>query len=53
MKASFKNILIFVLVIVTVVVLAMILSDMRKENDKVSYSEVLSFFDEKLVSSAE
>ena len=53
MKASFKNILIFVLVIVTVVVLAMILSDMRKENEDVSYSNVLSYFDDKLVYSAE
>ena len=53
MKSSFKNILIFVLLIVTVIVFAMIISDMRKDNDKVSYSEVLSYFDEKLVSSAE
>ena len=53
MKSSFKNILIFVLVIVTVIVFAMIISDMRKESEKVSYGEVLSFFDEKLVSSAE
>ncbi len=45
MKSSFKNILIFVLLIVTVIVFAMILSDMRKDNDKVSYSEVLSYFD--------
>ena len=53
MKSSFKNILIFVLVIVTVVVFAMILSDMRKESEKVSYGEVLNYFDSKLVSSAE
>ena len=53
MKSSFKNILIFVLLIVTVVVFAMIISDMGKEKDKVSYGEVLSYFDEKLVSSAE
>ena len=53
MKSSFKNILIFVLLIVTVVVFAMILSDMRKDKDKVSYGEVLSYFDDKLVSSAE
>ncbi|MBP5427998.1 MAG: ATP-dependent zinc metalloprotease FtsH [Clostridia bacterium] len=53
MKSSFKNILIFVLLIVTVIVFAMILSDMRKDKDKVSYGEVLSYFDDKLVSSAE
>ena len=53
MKSSFKNILIFVLLIVTVIVFAMIISDMGKEKDKVSYGEVLSYFDEKLVSSAE
>ena len=53
MKSSIKNVLIFVLVIVTVVVLAMILSDMRKDKEDVSYSNVLSYFDEKLVYSAE
>ena len=53
MKSSFKNILIFVLLIVTVIIFAMILSDMRKDQDKVSYGEVLSYFDEKLVYSAE
>ena len=53
MKSSFKNILIFVLLIVTVIVFAMILSDMRKDKDKVSYGEVLSYFDDKLVQSAE
>ena len=53
MKSSFKNILIFVLLIVTVIVFAMIISDMGKEKDKVSYGEVLSYFDDKLVQSAE
>ncbi|MBO4283651.1 MAG: ATP-dependent zinc metalloprotease FtsH [Clostridia bacterium] len=53
MKSSFKNILIFVLLIVTVIIFAMILSDMRKDKDKVSYGEVLSYFDERLVYSAD
>ncbi len=53
MKSSFKNILIFVLLIVTVIVFAMIISDMGKKKDKVSYGEVLSYFDDKLVQSAE
>ena len=53
MKSSFKNILIFVLLIVTVIVFAMILSDMRKDKEQVTYSDILSYFDEKRVYSAE
>ena len=46
MKSSFKNILIFVLLIVTVIIFAMIISDMRKKDEQVTYGEILSYLDE-------